>query len=113
MTRDNDMDIDRLFSEIRDTEIADNGFSRRVMRALPDRSGSLARLWTAFCILTGVILSFVFHVWELAAVYIEVFIRTAPTLDPHQLAMLPMITAGIIATALWAYHEMNSERWSL
>ena len=29
-------------------EIADNGFSRRVMHHLPDRSNRLARIWSAF-----------------------------------------------------------------
>ncbi len=113
MTRDEEMMTERLFSEIRDTEIADDGFSRRVMRSLPDRGNALVRLWTAFCVLTGIVLSFVFHVWELLAVYVEVFIRTAPILDTQQLKMLPLITAGLIAAAVWAYREMNSERLSL
>ena len=44
---DNDKLLRNFFAENRQ-EIADNGFSRRVMHHLPDRSYRLARLWSAF-----------------------------------------------------------------
>lgn len=113
MTKDNDILTDRLFDEIRNTEIEDNGFSRRVMKSLPDRESRLAKLWTALCVLIGIILSFAFHVWELLAVYVEVFIRTIPTLDTQQIVCLPLVTTGIIAAALWAWHELDPECMSL
>lgn len=40
--------IERFFNE-NPIEIEDNGFSRRVMRRLPDRPARLNRLWTGFC----------------------------------------------------------------
>ncbi len=46
MTENNDKLLERFFTENRQ-EVADNGFSRRVMHRLPDRSNRLARLWTA------------------------------------------------------------------
>ena len=42
---DNDKLLKDFFAENK-REIADNGFSRRVMHHLPDRSNRLARLWT-------------------------------------------------------------------
>ena len=44
---DNDKILRNFFTENKQ-DIADNGFSRRVMRRLPDRSYRLARLWSAF-----------------------------------------------------------------
>ena len=44
---DNDKLLRDFFTENRQ-EIADRGFSRRVMHHLPDRSNRLARIWSAF-----------------------------------------------------------------
>ena len=50
MTENNDKLLENFFAENRQEVAdngADNGFSRRVMRQLPNRSNRLARLWTA------------------------------------------------------------------
>ena len=44
---DNDKLLRDFFSKNKQ-EIEDNGFSRRVMHHLPDRSRRLARIWSAF-----------------------------------------------------------------
>ena len=49
---DNDKLLRDFFTENRQ-EIADRGFSRRVMHHLPDRSNRLARIWNAFVSLGG------------------------------------------------------------
>lgn len=46
MTENDDKLLESFFAEERQ-EVADNGFTRRVMRSLPRRSNRLARLWTA------------------------------------------------------------------
>ena len=46
MTENDDKLLENFFAEKRQ-EVADNGFTRRVMRSLPRRSNRLARLWTA------------------------------------------------------------------
>lgn len=46
MTENNDKLLKSFFAGQRQ-EVADNGFTRRVMRSLPYRSNRLARLWTA------------------------------------------------------------------
>ena len=46
MTENDDKLLGNFFAEKRQ-EVADNGFTRRVMRKLPCRDNRLARLWTA------------------------------------------------------------------
>ena len=48
MMENNDKLLTSFFAEHRQ-EIADNRFSRRVLRHLPDRSHHLAQIWAAFC----------------------------------------------------------------
>lgn len=117
MTDNDNIMIEQLFSEARKMQIEDDGFSRRVMRGLPaatDRMSRqtrlLSRLWTAFCVIVGIALSFIFHVWELAATYIEVFIRTLPTHDTAIIGYAPVMVAAMIASAIGIYRWMDSER---
>lgn len=46
----------RKFFEENKIEIPDAGFSRRVMRRLPDRTRRLNRIWTAICVAVGVVM---------------------------------------------------------
>lgn len=46
MTENDDKLLESFFAGERQ-EVADNGFTRRVMRSLPRRSNRMARLWTA------------------------------------------------------------------
>lgn len=52
------------FFEANKIEIADDGFSRRVMEQLPSRSARLSRIWTAFCWTVGIVLFFVLKGWQ-------------------------------------------------
>lgn len=52
---DNDKLLRDFFAENKQ-EIADNGFSRRVMHHLPGRSNRLARIWSAFVMTVAVAL---------------------------------------------------------
>ena len=42
-----------FFAENRQ-EVEDNGFSRRVMKQLPDRTIRLGRIWMVFCTIVGI-----------------------------------------------------------
>ncbi len=55
MVENNDKLLEDFFAANRQ-EIADNGFTRRVMRRLPDRSDRLAHVWTALCFALAVVL---------------------------------------------------------
>lgn len=57
MTEIDDKLLKQLFSAHKQ-EIADNGFSRRVIKNLPDRSLRISRIWTACCGALALILFF-------------------------------------------------------
>ena len=89
MTEDNDLLLKQFFQEASQQQIADNGFTERVMQHLPQRSPFLAtphsrrenvqclsRLWTAFCIVVFAILFVLIDGWDLLAVQFEVMLRT-------------------------------------
>lgn len=116
MTEDNNILISDFFKEAREMEIEDNGFSLRVVRSLPRRADRhsrravlLSRLWLAFCVVLGIVLSFVFHVWELLAVHIEVLARTLPFEQerPERLLSLMLVAASLIG--LYIYKALDSD----
>jgi hypothetical protein len=49
------------FFQAEKREVKDNGFSRRVMRNLPDRGEQLSKIWIAFCTTIGIVLFFLFN----------------------------------------------------
>lgn len=127
MTDNDNRLIERLFDEASRQQIADDGFTERVMDALPDSSAArvhrLSLLWTWFCILTGGVLFFLLDGWAvlksalLAIVStvltsLSVLLTTAPTadlrLDPvlllvllaFVLVVLPYQTARRLSTSL-------------
>jgi len=127
MTDNDNILIERLFEEASRQQIADDGFTKRVMAALPDNSAAkvrrLSRLWTWFCILVGVALFFLLDGWAvlkatLLAIFntvltsLSVLLTTAPTadlrLDPavllvllvFVLVVLPYQTARRLSTSL-------------
>ena len=55
MTENDDKLIEQFLATGR-RDIADNGFTRRVMRRLPDRSNRLAQIWTALCFTLAAVL---------------------------------------------------------
>ena len=73
MTEDNDLLLRQFFQQTAQQQIADNGFTERVMQHLPQhasltaRRTLLTRLWTAFCIVVFAVLFVAFPGWELLA----------------------------------------------
>jgi uncharacterized membrane protein len=127
MTDNDNILIERLFKEASRQQIADDGFTQRVMAALPDNSAAkvrrLSRLWTWFCVLVGLALFFLLDGWAvlkatLLAIFntvltsLSVLLTTAPTadlrLDPavllvllvFVLVVLPYQTARRLSTSL-------------
>ena len=76
MTEDNDLLLQQFFSDAARQQIADNGFTERVMQRLPSRINWFNRLWTMFCIVVFAVLFVVRHGWELLSVQLEVLLRT-------------------------------------
>lgn len=95
MMENDDKLLASFFAEHRQ-EIADNGFSRRVMRRLPDRSRRLAQIWTACCFALAlglfVALDGVQLVLDTLRETFDAAIRSGATeLDPKSLAI-----AGVV-----------------
>ena len=56
--------LEQFFQAARQVELDDDGFTERVMRRLPDRSLRLSRLWTAACIVAGLLLFTLLGGWQ-------------------------------------------------
>ena len=82
MTEDNDLLLKQFFQDAAQQQIADNGFTERVMQRLPQRSllaarrKWLTRLWNLCCVVVFAILFVLIDGWELLAVQFEVMLRT-------------------------------------
>lgn len=59
MMENDDKLLVAFFDENRQ-EIPDNGFTRRVMRHLPDRTRRISQLWVTFCFTLALVLFFAF-----------------------------------------------------
>lgn len=99
--------LENFFQAAAQQQIADNGFSDRVMDILPETKPipavttspalRLSRLWTWGCIALGVVLFIVFQGWNTLFVGIEVFLRTAPTeMNPMALPICLVAGTGLI-----------------
>ncbi len=105
---DNDKLLHDFFTENK-REIADNGFSRRVMHDLPGRSNHLARLWSAFMMTVAAAL----FVWlggleaawgTIREVFIDMTNHGIASLDPKStiiaaVVLLFMATRKIVSMA--------------
>ncbi len=105
---DNERLLRDFFAENRQ-EIADNGFSRRIIRHLPDRNRRLARIWNTcvMAIATGLFvwMDGVEAVWEtIREVFIGMVSHNAASLDPQSViiaavVLLCMVTRKVASLA--------------
>ena len=89
---DNDLLLQQFFSAAASQQLADDGFSQRVMRRLPQRTNWYTRLWTLGCIAVFAVLFIVLRGWEVLAVQLEVLLRTLPT---ESFTINPLMLAGV------------------
>lgn len=92
---DNDKLLRGFFAENKQ-EIADKGFSRRVMRHLPDRINRIAQIWTAFVLTVAAVLFFwlggLESVWgTLREVFVSMINHGTTTLDPKSLLIAAIV----------------------
>ncbi len=59
---DNDDKLIKEFLAANRPEVADMGFSRRVMHRLPDRAYRLNRIWSVLCMVAGVLFAVLWSV---------------------------------------------------
>ena len=103
---DNDKLLKDFFAENK-REIADNGFSRRVLRHLPNRSQRLSQVWSIFCFTLALVLLITLDGLQailntLRETFQAIVQCGAAELDPKSLAI-----AGIVLLYL-AYHKVSS-----
>ena len=95
----NDIMLKQLFAEAARQQVADNGFTERVMMHLPEmpvvresRVQRLARLWTLFCLVVALLIFWLVSGWDIVEGFmqggrhmlintLEVFFMTAPTAE--------------------------------
>ena len=106
---DNEL-LDRFFETARQMEIADDGFTERVMRRVPSRNTqTLSRLWTVFCVALGVLLFVLLRGWEVMAYGLLMLVNTPPT---HQQLLMFAASAGVIGVLAIA-ELLGRERYSM
>lgn len=110
MTSNDDKLLGRLFSEAAHAEIPDGGFSRRVMRSLPDDAMRRARLWRAFCVVAAVAMAAGLRVWREAAAWIT-DAAAALMASAHPRTLLLHMAACVAVAVAWVVSEaLRSER---
>lgn len=56
--------LQQFFAAARQKEIADDGFTERVIERLPDRALRQSYVWTACCVVLGLVLFVAFQGWQ-------------------------------------------------
>lgn len=107
MTENDERLLEQIFATERQHEIPDNGFSRRVMHRLPNRSNLLATVWSAFCFLLAAILFVSLEVWKpIWEVFREALTEQLPQ-ELVQVDIRSLLIAGIVLLYLF-YRKVAS-----
>ncbi|MGM9780202.1 MAG: DUF5056 domain-containing protein [Prevotella sp.] len=110
MEDNKDILLNQLFAEAAKTEIADNGFTRKVMRRLPSRAELYNRIWTFACVIVAIFLLTYFKAWNylldwavnVTCVFHNIdWLRLVPVI-----VLLP--TASILVSSVFAYRELKA-----
>ena len=110
MTSNDDKLLGRLFGEAARAEIPDGGFSRRVMRSLPDGTLRCLRLWRAACVAAAVAVATGLRVWrEAAAWFADAAAALTATASPLTL-LLHLAVAVAVGLALIVREALDRER---
>lgn len=88
-------------------EVEDNGFSDRVLQALPQHAGwerRLQRIWHLVCITAALVIGWWTHALDIIMTDVKVFIHTLPLNYNYEellfMAALPMLLL-MICTIVW------------
>lgn len=100
-----EIDNDKLlrdFFAAEKKEVADKGFTHRVMRQLPDRKNRLAQVWSVFVMLTAIVLFVLLGgidatLVTLQDVCADVFVHVIANLDPKS-AIIAAVVLLFLAT---------------
>ncbi len=124
--------LQMFFSDCQMSEIPDDGFSDRVMQALPalpetDTAMSLVKrqrlehLWTAACVAAGIIIAVVCQGWEqiqgwLFSMKIDFLLSGSRALThvansiAHSQNLLMVLAGIVVLIMVWGYNELADAR---
>lgn len=107
MMESNDDKLLRDFFATEKKEIADNGFSRSVMRRLPSRVNRLAQIWAVFVSLVALILFFAFDglqavISTLRDVFVSMVQSGASNIDPKSLIIAAIVLVFLGVRKAWS-----------
>ena len=121
--------LQMFFSDCQMSEIPDDGFSDRVMQALPDleqekalaKRRRLEHLWTAACVAVGVIAAVVCQGWEqiqgwLFSMKIDFLLSGSRALTHvaesigHSQNLLTLLAGFVVLIMVWGYNELADAR---
>ena len=115
MTDKENILLESFFNEAAQQQIEDNGFTERVMNSLPseklEKEHRMARLWTWFCLIAGLVSFLVFGGWEslkeslmvlfaTCVTSVEVLLTTIPTADVHLNPVLVLLVVAFVGVFL-------------
>ena len=90
--------LEQLFQPMKEMQVADDGFTDRVMQQLPQRDvWRLSRLWTVFCIVVAVVLFVLMRGWEIVAYGLMMLVNTPPTSQQVLTFALSVGIVGLLA----------------
>lgn len=121
--------LQAFFADNRMEEVPDDGFSDRVMQALPDleqekalaKRRRLEHLWTAVCVAVGVIAAVVCQGWEqilgwLFSMKIDFLLSGSRALTHvaesigHSQNLLTLLAGFVVLIMVWGYNELADAR---
>lgn len=124
--------LQQFFADCRMSEIPDDGFSDRVMHALPAlpetetemslvKRQRLEHLWTAACVAAGIIIAVVCQGWEqiqgwLFSMKIDFLLSGSRALThvadsvAHSQNLLMVLAGFIVLIMVWGYNELADAR---
>ncbi len=108
MMENDDILVSKFFEEYTQ-EVEDHGFTKRVIRHLPDRAARLNRIWTALCIVAGIVFFIGIKGWKIIAESLLVLFHTTPALDVFQLSPLTIILSVLALTTVGVYQLASRE----
>lgn len=98
--------LQQFFSDNK-KEIEDNGFSRRVMRHLPDRYYRISQMWSLFCFTLAVVLFFVLDGLQLVMGALRETFTSALQSGASELDPKSLMIAGIVLLYL-GYRKIST-----
>ena len=121
--------LQAFFADNRMEEVPDDGFSDRVMQALPDleqekalaKRRRLEHLWTAVCVAVGVIAAVACQGWEqiqgwLFSMKIDFLLSGSRALTHvaesigHSQNLLTLLAGFVVLIMVWGYNELADAR---